>query len=82
MCLLPLKDTRCLINQLLGEGYLTYQEVTVKQQGQVILYGVNFNAWKQNLAYKLAKATLNILIREKTLNIKSRIAIELNHLIL
>ena len=30
MCLLPLKDTRCLINQLIGEGYLTYQEVTVK----------------------------------------------------
>ncbi len=83
MCLLTLKDTRALINQLLSEGYIQYQELTVKAQGQVIMYGINFNAWKQALAYKMAKCNLNLLIREqKHLNFKTYCALELNHLIL
>eukprot|EP00347_Sterkiella_histriomuscorum_P013778 403363401 len=81
-CLLPLKNTRSLINQLLNEGYVKFQELQVKQQGLMILYGINHEAWQQGLSFKLAKCNLNILIKEKTLNIRSFIAAELNHLLL
>ncbi|CDW83434.1 UNKNOWN [Stylonychia lemnae] len=80
MCLLPLKDTRSLINQLINEGYIQFQELQVKQSGQVILYGINPQSWQKGVALKVAKCNLNLLLKEKSLNLRSYCALELNHL--
>ena len=31
MCLMPVKETRALVNQLMSEGFIQFQEVIIKQ---------------------------------------------------
>lgn len=80
MCLMSVKDTRALINQLMTEGFVQYQELQVKQQGTLHYYGLNSITWKQKQTFRVAKACLNIMLTEDSLNQKSHLACELNHL--
>jgi DNA-directed RNA polymerase III subunit RPC3 len=64
-CLMSVKDTRALINRLLSDGFVQVQELQVKQHGTLHLYGLNQNTLKIKLTQRVAKACLNVLIREE-----------------
>ncbi|TNV79544.1 hypothetical protein FGO68_gene7705 [Halteria grandinella] len=79
-CLLDIKQSRTIINQLLSEGFIQSQEVVVKQQGKMQLYGVNERVWRDRTAQRVGKACLNVIVREGSLGSKAMMAFEFNHL--
>ena len=41
MCLMPVKETRALVNQLMSEGFIQFVVVFLLVLGKVHLYGLN-----------------------------------------
>ena len=80
MSLMSVKETRAIINQLMSEGFVQYQEVVIKQQGKVHLYGLNLQALRHKLTFRIAKTCLNLLERDGGLGPRCSLAFELNHL--
>lgn len=45
------------------------------------MYGLNMASLKTSLGHSIAKSVFNIMTKEKTLNLKSSLTVEMNHLL-
>ena len=78
MCLLPPRDTRAILNQLMKFGYIEYLSVPLSTKTatnskapnsgpQQMMYGVDYKKLKKIMAEKIMQTITNICVRHNEL---------------